>query len=166
MKTDYSKDILKAAFQGMDTVIHLAALRGTRSLISDYHENKNLMETILLSMAEVSVKQIVFASSIAVYSEIDRMPWAEELPLAPKILYAVTEVLCEYLCRYYGRKNNIAYSFLRVAQVLGLGEQRKGMMNLFIDAAFNYKQLNVIGKSVAERQFVFVEDLTRIFAQP
>lgn len=132
-------------------------------MISDYHENKNLMETILLSMAEVSVKQIVFASSIAVYSEIDRMPWAEELPLAPKILYAVTEVSCEYLCRYYGRKNNIAYSILRVAQVLGLGEQRKGMMNLFIDAAFNYKQLNVIGKSVAERQFVFVEDLARIF---
>ena len=29
-KTDYSKEILKAAFQGMDTVIYLAALRGTR----------------------------------------------------------------------------------------------------------------------------------------
>ena len=47
--------------------------------------------------------------------------------------------------------------------MLGLGEQRKGMMIFFIDAAFNYKQLNVIGKSVAERQFVFVEDLARIF---
>lgn len=89
-------------------------------MISDYHENENLMETILLSMAKVSVKQIVFTSSIAVYSEIDRMPWAEELPLASKILYAVTKVSYEYLCRYYGRKNNIAYSVLRVARCLDL----------------------------------------------
>ena len=52
---------------------------------------------------------------------------------------------------------------MRIAQVLGIEERRKGMMNNFIESACLNKQLIVNGKSVAKRQFIYVDDLAKTF---
>lgn len=158
-QTDFSVESLKTLFQGVDVVIHLAAVRGTAGCISDYHANETITENILIAMGEEKVKRIVFASSIAVYSDTETIPWREDSLVEPKTLYGITKASCEYLCRYYAKKYGFAYSIARVAQVAGLGEKRKGMMNVFIDTARQHGRIRVMGKSTAKRQYVYVKDL-------
>lgn len=165
METDYSINSLSNCLKGVDAIIHLAAIRGTQGKIMDYHQNENLLENILLAMNIVSTKHIILASSIAVYSNIEQIPWKEDYMLTPKTLYGITKASCEYLCQYYSKKFNIKYTILRIAQVLGLGESRKGMMNNFIDCAKKQRKLIVIGESIQKRQFIYVKDLAKIFCE-
>ena len=164
-ETDYSVESLKEVLQDVDAVIHLAAIRGTGGRITDYHENEVILENILLAMKECGVKHMIFASSIAVYSDIGAIPWTEEMALTPKTLYGVSKAACEHLCMYYGKRDHIDCTIFRIAQVLGLGEKRKGMMNVFIDRADRGEQLKVQGKSLAKRQYIYVDDLAEAFVK-
>lgn len=160
--TDYSVDSLVSAFAGVDTVVHLAAVRGTEGTISDYSCNAEILEDVLLAMDRAGVGRIVFASSIAVYSDTDKMPWKENCPLSPKTLYGVSKVTCENLCQYYGKRFGYDYSILRIAQVLGAGEKKKNMGKVFCEQAAAGEQLTVIGRSVARRQFIYCGDVAEI----
>lgn len=161
--TDYTADHLADVLTGCSCVLHLAAIRGTTGRIADYQENEILTENLLLAMKKAEVKRMVFASSIAVYSDVNTIPWTEEMPLTPKTLYGITKASCEYLCQYHARTGNMEYTIFRIAQVLGTQERRKGMMNVFLDTAREHGQLCVSGKSTAKRQFIFVEDLAKAF---
>ena len=162
-RTDYSVNSLSGILGNVDVIIHLAATRGTQGLISDYHVNEIITENILLVMNKLNIKHIVFASSIAVYSDITKIPWQESICLQPKTLYGISKASCEYLCIFYAHKFKFRYTILRIAQVLGIEERRKGMMNNFIESACLNKQLIVNGKSVAKRQFIYVDDLAKTF---
>ena len=104
VKTDYSVDSLNKVLKNVDVIIHLAATRGTQGLISDYHVNEIVTENILLAMNELNIKHLVFASSIAVYSDTTKIPWQEDISLSPKTLYGISKASCEYLCAFYTRK--------------------------------------------------------------
>lgn len=162
-RTDYSVNSLSGILGNVDVIIHLAATRGTQGLNSDYHVNEIITENILLVMNKLNIKHIVFASSIAVYSDITKIPWQENICLQPKTLYGISKASCEYLCIFYAHKFKFRYTILRIAQVLGIEERRKGMMNNFIESACLNKQLIVNGKSVAKRQFIYVDDLAKTF---
>ena len=162
-RTDYSVNSLSGILGNVDVIIHLAATRGTQGLISDYHVNEIITENILLVMNKLNIKHIVFASSIAVYSDITKIPWQENICLQPKTLYGISKASCEYLCIFYAHKFKFRYTILRIAQVLGIEERRKGLMNNFIESACLNKQLIVNGKSVAKRQFIYVDDLAKTF---
>ena len=163
--TDYSVKSLSEILWGADAVIHLAAVRGPTGLISDYHENETITENILIAMGESGVKKIVLASSIAVYSDTEKIPWREEEPLLPKTLYGITKASCEYLCHYYSKKYGFHYAAVRIAQVLGLGEKRKGMMNVFLETAYARGEIRVMGRSSARRQYIYVKDLAEIMSR-
>lgn len=164
-ETDFSVSGLRKILANVDAVIHLAAVRGTAGTISDYHINETITENILVAMGEEKVKRIVFASSIAVYSDTGTIPWREDDVIEPKTLYGITKASCEYLCKYYGKKYGFAYSIVRIAQVLGLGEKRKGMMNVFIETAHQHGQLHVMGKSIAKRQYIYVKDMAAVMCE-
>lgn len=164
-ETDFSVANLRELFCDVDVVIHLAAVRGTTGVIADYHVNETITENILIAMGEEKVKRIIFASSIAVYSDTNTIPWREDSVVEPKTLYGITKASCEYLCQYYSRKYAFTYSIVRIAQVLGLAEKRKGMMNVFIEQAHQHGQLCVMGKSVAKRQYIYVKDLAAVIGE-
>ena len=161
-RTDFSQESLQGVLKGVDAVIHLAAVRGTAGSIADYHINEVMTENLLTAMGEEKVHRIVFASSIAVYSDIGKIPWRESDALKPKTLYGISKASCEYLCQYYSRKYDFAYSILRVAQVLGEGEKQKNMMKVFLDTAKEGGGLSVKGKSLARRQYIYVRDLAEV----
>jgi len=163
--SDYSAGQLTEQLQGADAVIHLAAVRGTSGGIADYQVNETLTESVLLAMGEAGVKRIVFASSIAVYSDTDRIPWTEDMALTPKTLYGITKAACEHLCIYYGRQFGFSYSIVRVAQVLGTGEKKRTMMNVFMDTASEGGEIHVMGRSFAKRQFIYCRDLAAILCR-
>ncbi|MDB8711940.1 NAD-dependent epimerase/dehydratase family protein [Mediterraneibacter gnavus] len=163
-KTDYTIESLEDIMDNIDVIIHLAAVRGTQGVISDYYDNEKITENLLIVMAKKSISHIVFGSSIAVYSDTTRIPWNELMPLSPKTLYGITKASCEYLCAFYAKKYGYTYNILRIAQVLGVEERRKGMMNNFIKLAHEGKKLTVVGESNARRQYIYIQDLAEAIA--
>ena len=79
-------------------------------------------------------------------------------------MYGDSKIACEQLIKSHTCNYGGSYSILRIAQVLGAGEKRRGMMNVFLDTAAEGGQLTVIGKSEAKRQYVYVKDLVKIIA--
>lgn len=159
--TDYSKQSLDTVLKDIDAVIHLAAKRGANGSISDFHANEIITENLFSSCACLEIKNIVFASSISVYSDVTKIPWTEEQLPYPKNLYGVSKVACEYIGDLYHKKYDLNIKSLRIAHIIGDGEQYRGMMNIFIDNAFEKKTLKVNGKSIAKREFVYVKDVAR-----
>lgn len=164
-ETDYSVQSLKTVFEGTDAVIHLAAVRGTAGTLSDYRINEEITENLLIAAGECGVKRVVFASSIAVYSDISCIPWKEDMMLSPKTLYGITKASCEYLCSYYSKKYAFDSVVVRIAQVLGTGEKRRVMTNVFMEQASKGEQLHVTGRSIAGRQFIYSRDLAELLVR-
>lgn len=162
--TDYSVKSLAKALDGADAVIHLAGVRGTTSDPADYEVNAEMTENLLEAMAEAGTGRIVFASTISVYDDVSRIPWDEEDPLSGRTMYGDSKIRCEALIREHAEKYGFSYGIARIAQVLGEGEKRRGMMNVFIDTAAGRGTLKVMGKSEAKRQYIWVRDLACILA--
>lgn len=158
--TDYSSESLDMVLRDVDAVVHLAAIRGAEGKISDFHQNEILTENIYRSCVKLGIENIVFASSIAVYSDASKISWCESHIPTPKTLYGISKIACEYIGQIYHKKYGLNIKSLRIAQILGEGE-KKGMMNTFIDNAFDKTKLKVIGKSIAKREYVYVKDVAR-----
>ena len=163
--TDYSVDSLKEILEGTEAVIHLAAVRGTAGRLADYSVNELITENLLIAAGESGVRKVIFASTIAVYSDIPAIPWKEDMMLTPKTLYGITKAACEHLCLYYSRKYAFDACIVRIAQVLGPGEKRRVMTNVFMEQAAGGQQLHVLGKSRAKRQYIYSRDLATILSE-
>lgn len=162
---DYSVDSLRRLLEGADAVIHLAGVKGGTGSICDFHVNEAITENLLIAMGEEKVGKIVFASSRLVYSDTERIPWEEGQPLDPPNMYGISKVACESLCKLYSKKYGFSYAVARVAQVLGFGEGVRNMMNVFLENGLNHAQITVMGKSVARRQYIYVDDLAEILCR-
>lgn len=189
--TDYSEESLKAIFMGaaknsdaenaacsmpVDAVIHLAGVRGTENDPEKFAVNVTMTENILKAMHEAGVKRIVFASTMSVYNDDSLMPWKEDAPLRGRSCYGDSKADCEDLIKKYARQTGEAagsgeterdsapftYGIARIAQVLGEGEKRRGMMNVFMDTAREHGTLRVMGKSVIKKQYIYVKDLVNV----
>jgi len=178
--TDYSVESLTEIFSSsgpadgsasapVDTVIHLAGVRGTENDPEKFAVNVIMTENILKAMSASGVKRIVFASTMSVYNDDSLMPWKEDAPLRGRSCYGDSKADCEDLIREYaggsvgpGCQAGITYGIARIAQVLGKGERRRGMMNVFMDTAREHGTLKVMGKSVVKKQYIYVKDLVNV----
>lgn len=160
--TDYSIEHLAEIFESVDAVIHLAGTKGGNKTLEDFAGDIEMMENILEAMRKCDVKKIIFTSSRLVYGNPDNIPWKENSSLEPKLAYGECKVKCENLCKKYAEKYGFKYVILRLAQVLGIGEGTKTMINVFQDLAKDKKQLKVIGKSIAKRQYIYCGDIAEL----
>lgn len=162
INTDYSENSLVNALQKVDAVIHLAGKRGTTPNPEEYIINETVTENVLKAMAITGTKHIVFASTISVYDDVDLIPWSEDDLLKGRTAYGESKIRCERLIKKYASEYNYTYAVARIAQVIGEGEKRRGMMNVFVDTAHEGGILKIMGKSVAKRQYILVDDLAEI----
>lgn len=162
--TDYSFESLASALEGADIVIHLAGVRGTENDPEKFMVNEIMTDRILQAMLQCHVKRIVFASTMAVYNDDRLMPWTEDAPLKGRSCYGDSKANCEQAIRVFAEAHGISYGIVRIAQVLGEGEKRRGMMNVFLDTARDHGTIKVMGKSVLKKQYIYVKDLVEIFA--
>ena len=162
---DYSVESLRTLLKDADAVIHLAGVKGGTGSIRDFQINEVITENLLIAMGEEKVGRIVFSSSRLVYSDVEAIPWEESQRLDPPNMYGISKAACESLCRLYSKKYGFTYAAVRIAQVLGFGEGVRNMMNVFLETGLNHSQITVMGKSVARRQYIYVEDLAEILCR-
>lgn len=193
--TDYSVGSLTEALEGVDVVIHLAGVRGTTADPADYVINEEMTANLLAAMDAAGAHRIVFASTISAYDDVELIPWREDAPLQGRTMYGNSKIHCEELIRQHAgshaenyaehspagnqaaaalsaeggsaadAEDVFTYAIVRIAQVLGRGERRRGMMNVFLDTARSGGELRVIGRSEAKRQYIYVKDLAEILTR-
>jgi len=114
---------LKPAMSGVDSVIHMAALKAAGESMTDpekYAKN-NISGTVNLLNASTSakVKYFVFSSSAAVYGEPQYLPLDEEHPAEPLNFYGYTKLIIENLLQWYSQLRGMRFSSLRYFNAAG-----------------------------------------------
>ena len=113
-----------ALLQQADCLVLLAAKRPYPGFcFEDYAENVAVAQRYMQLAMENGLKNIVFASSKAVYSG-DERPWKEEMFSTPFSLYGASKAAAEHLGLYYSAAGRLCFKSLRFAHVIGAGERR------------------------------------------
>lgn len=160
VKTDYTIKNLCYWFKKLqiEAVVHLAAKRGSQDRIEEFHDNEILTQNLYEACTQEGVKNIIFASSISVYSIQENLPWSEEnLPVA-ETMYGISKLVNENIGNIYSTKKNLYIKNLRLAHLYGFNEKNNYMINLFFRQAYHKKALTVNGNSHAKREFLYVKD--------
>lgn len=154
---------VRAALEGADAVVHLAARAGVRESLADplLYEDVNVRGTLeLLSAMRARPIPLVFASSSSVYGRrADAHAFTEDddvgHPVSP---YAATKRACELFLYAAHSDWRLSARCLRFFTVYGPRQRPAMAIALFIDRAQNNEPLPIFGDGSALRDFTWVGD--------
>ncbi|MFL5822943.1 MAG: NAD-dependent epimerase/dehydratase family protein [Solirubrobacteraceae bacterium] len=158
------REALERALHSCDAVAHLAAVAD----VNDVHaspedaERVNARGTVAVLEAarRASVKRIVYASTIWVYSDCHGDAVDEETLLpAPSHLYTSTKLAGELYCKAYQELYGIDYTILRFGIPYGPRAREAAVIPAFVGKALRGEPLTLAGDGSQSRRFVYVEDL-------
>lgn len=162
-----SKDIQKVfAEQRFDAVIHLAAQTGVPASIESpgYDCDVNIKGTVNLLEAcrLTNVKRFIFASTAAVYGNVQQVPVTEAALTNPTSFYGLSKLTVEKYLELYHSQFGIDYVVLRYANVYGerQGEGGEGgVVSIFVRKIFRGEQVVIDGDGGQTRDFIYVGDV-------
>jgi len=166
--TDYSKEVLTRQLENCDVLVHLAGRRITRDDLPDMiypfvNDAAEKLDNILYACKENSVKRVVTASSIGVYSDANDIPYAESDQPEPATLYGLTKLFSEQRVNLYARKYNTSVAHIRLAQCYGYGEKTTPALMHFIEKAINKEKITLNNGGVFSIDEIYIEDAVDAF---
>lgn len=162
-------ELLKKECVGADVVVHLAAIPKVQFTIEEparAHEvNVNGLLSVLEAVRATNVPRIVFASSSAVYGDLETMPLSEDMPTDPKSPYALHKLVGEQYLKLWNKLYGIETVSLRFFNVYGPHLDPEGAYALvigrFLLLAQERKPLTVTGNGTQTRDFIHVSDIVQ-----
>lgn len=162
-KADISK-----AMKNVDIVFHNAAFVSIRGSFGKLREDieSNCLGTlnVLEKAADVGVKKIIFASSMAVYGEPQSLPVKESDPLNSVSPYGFSKAKSEMYCKIFEDNRGLTSVILRYFNTYGIGQTPSpyvGVITTFINQVLKKKPLTIFGDGNQKRDFVWVEDIVQ-----
>ena len=154
-------DLFCESITNIDCMVILAGKRPYNGFcINDYITNVQILDKYMKFAISKNIKNIIFASSKAVYSGKD-FPWSEDDYCVPSSLYGASKLACEQLGLYYAQNNNISFKALRFAQVIGPGERKGYLINTLLDNARAKKPQVIFGTGEQRRHYIYIKDVCR-----
>jgi UDP-glucose 4-epimerase len=160
------KPKLEAAFNGIDAVIHLAALIDITSSVTDPVSTNDVNVTgtlnVLREATRCKVRRLVFASSTAVYGDAKKLPINENLTINPISPYAASKLAGEAYCKAFKGSYNLSTVVLRFFNVYGPRSEKSpycGVITKFLQQANKGETLKIFGDGKQTRDFIHVEDI-------
>lgn len=155
------------AIQGADIVIHLAAFTSVPESFERFRDcyDVNVAGTynVLQACAHNGVKQLVFASSSAVYAEFPDLLKAEIDCPDPVSPYAVSKLEGEHLLQLYDKRHGVSTLALRFFNVYGprqpLDSDYSAVIPVFVHDGLKERPFTIYGDGHQTRDFVFVRDV-------
>jgi len=164
-----NKEIVRSAMEGVDYVLHQAALRSVPKSLANpelYNDvNINGTLNILTSARDAKVKRVVMASSSSVYGEADRLPEKEDF--LPKLIspYGLTKLAAEYYSRIFSKIYGLETVNLRYFNVFGprqsLENQYAVVIPKFITCILKGEQPPIHGDGKQTRDFTYVANVVQ-----
>jgi UDP-glucuronate 4-epimerase len=149
---------------GFDVVVHLAARAGVRPSLSEpvLYAETNINGTLnLLELARAhGTGQFVFGSSSSVYGENEKVPFAEDDPVARPISpYAATKAAGELLCHTYSHLFGVRAVALRFFTVYGARQRPDLAIHKFARLISRGEPIPVFGDGTTRRDYTYVDDI-------
>ncbi len=161
-------DILNAAMEGVDGVIHLAALW----LLQCYEYPRaafdvNIRGTfnILEACVNNNIKRLVYSSSASVYGDAVEEPMTEDHPYNNWTFYGATKIAGEHMFRSFHKRYGLEGVGLRYMNVYGPRQDYKGayiaVMMKVLDNLDSGKPPIVYGDGSQAYDFIYVADTAK-----
>ena len=160
-------DACRRAVQGMDYVLHQAALPSVQSSVQDpFLTNAINVDgtfNILWAAAEAKVQRLVFASSTSVYGDDPQRSKKEDTVGNPLSPYALSKWIGERSCQLFTRIYGLPTVCLRYFNVFGPRQdplsQYAAVIPIFITKILNGEPPVIYGDGEQTRDFVFVSNI-------
>ena len=162
-----SYHIVRQAVQGIDVVLHQAALpsvpRSIHDPITTHEVNATGTLNILDAAKEAGVKRIVYASSSSVYGDSPELPKREDMIPNPLSPYAVSKLAGENYCHVFSRLYGIETVILRYFNVFGPRQdpnsQYSAVIPKFIKLVTEDERPVIFGDGTQSRDFTYVSNV-------
>ena len=156
--------IKKAAAEGWDAIVHLAALAGVRPSIASPRSYVETNVTGTLNVLEAArsagIGQVVFGSSSSVYGASGKGPFKESSPLPATLSpYAATKVAGEQLCSVYSHLHGMRCVVLRFFTVYGPGQRPDLAISKFTRAILEDQPIPFHGDGSSRRDYTHISDI-------
>ncbi len=124
-----NKEDLNRCLKDIETVMHFAAFKSAGESMKNpqkYSENNILGTlTLLQSMIEHNINNIIFSSTAAVYGYPEYLPLDEKHPLNPINFYGFTKLAIENMLEWYHKLLGMNYVTLRYFNAAGYDEAER-----------------------------------------
>ena len=162
-------EAVHSAIQGMDAVIHMAALRIT-ACAADPREAMSVMcdgsFNVMEAAQSAGVKKIVAASSASIYGLADSFPTSENHhPYNNRTWYGTSKIMLEGLLRSFNDMYGLSYVGLRYFNVYGPRMDIHGkyteVLIRWMERISAGKPPLILGDGTQTMDFVYIEDVAR-----
>lgn len=160
-------DSVHRAMQGVDAVLHLAALIG---IPYSYDSPKAYIDTnvngtynVLESARMLGTQRVVLTSTSETYGTAQYVPIDELHPINPQSPYAATKASADYLGLSYARSFDTPVSILRPFNTYGPRQSARAIIpTIMTQVLAGYSEIK-LGNLTATRDLNFVEDTAGAF---
>lgn len=161
-------DVLNRAMEGMDGVIHLAAmwlLHCKDYPRTAFHVNIEGTFNVLEACLQQNVKRLVYSSSASVYGDAVTVPMTEEHPFNNRNFYGATKIAGEAMCRAFFDRYGLSYVGLRYMNVYGPHQDQTaaytGVIPIMLNKIDAGEAPVINGDGSQAYDFIYVEDVAR-----
>ena len=160
-------DRLQPAFDGVDYVLHQAALPSVpRSVVDPLTSNRvniDVTLNVLVAARNAKVKRLVYAASSSAYGDTPVLPKTESMTPAPISPYGVTKLVGEMYAKVFTTVYGLETVSLRYFNVFGPRQdpasQYSGVLAKFITALLGGESPTIFGDGEQSRDFTFVDNV-------
>jgi len=163
-----SKKTVRKLVRKVDAVVHLAAILDQKMSVLDpalvSEVNVSGTVNVIESARRARIHRVIFASSAAVYGDLERAYIPERSPLQPISSYGVSKLAGEQYCRVFNELFQVDVISLRFFNVYGPGQSTgpySGVISRFIGRLKSRRPAVIYGDGAQTRDFVHVSDAVR-----
>nr|WP_298096654.1 NAD(P)-dependent oxidoreductase [uncultured Shinella sp.] len=162
-ETDYSAESITGWMEGQDAVVHLGGRRmartdAARGMGPFLEPNLALTERVAAAAVAAGVGRVVFASSTAVYSALDAVPFVETCIPHPINAYGLSKLMGEQIIELICRGTKTEAISLRFSALFGAGERTTGVLMRFVAEAEAGRDIVMNGNPQYGVDQLYVED--------
>ncbi len=165
--SDYSLNDYEDAFLDCEAVIHLGGkvMKGYDDCldVNSYGMNMDICEKVFRACKNLNIKNVVYASSVAVYDQNNKNPVSETAACQPNSMYGVMKIAAENIAEMYNRRYGMNIKILRIAQVLGLRKKldESWFWDKLLMDCVRGNHVCLYGSGVTGRDVIYVKDVAR-----
>ena len=161
-------DLLNDAMNGVDGVIHLAAmwlLHCKDYPRTAFHVNIEGTFNVLEACVKNNIKRLVYSSSASVYGDAVETPMTEEHPFNHRNFYGATKIAGEAICKAFYDRYGLSYVGLRYMNVYGPYQDQTaaytGVIPIMLNKIDTNEQPIINGDGSQAYDFIDAEDAGR-----
>ena len=162
-----NQQVSEEAVQGIDCVLHQAAVPSVQRSVSDpvgtNRANVTATVNLLESCRKAGVRRVVYAASSSAYGDTEVLPKTEQMPANPLSPYALQKWVGEHYCKLYHSLYELETVSLRYFNVFGPAQdphsEYSAVIPKFINAMLVKKPITVYGDGEQSRDFTYVENV-------